>query len=82
MYEERRTRKADAVRLKWWHQRTIRDEVSSPFDADVIRPGEPGYDFLNAAMRSEGPVFGTLNYETGEIIWEDNEGEEVADDSA
>lgn len=40
----------------------------SPFDAEVIRPGDPGWAIFEAAMKSQSPVVGIYNGETGEIV--------------
>lgn len=42
--------------------------VKSPFDADVIGPGDPGWDVLNLAMRTGGPVIGEYDADTGQVV--------------
>lgn len=42
--------------------------VKSPFDADEIRPGDPGWEVLDLAMRTGKPVIGKYDADTGEVI--------------
>lgn len=42
--------------------------ANSPFNADVIRKGDPGWDIFEATMRTGGPVFGTYEADTGKIV--------------
>ena len=42
--------------------------ANSPFNADVIREGDPGWDIFEATMRTGGPVFGTYEADTGKIV--------------
>jgi hypothetical protein len=40
----------------------------SPFNADVITPDDPGWAIFAKAMETGGPVVGTYDGETGEIV--------------
>jgi hypothetical protein len=42
--------------------------VKSPFDADVIGPGDPGWEVFKLAMRTGKPVIGEYDGDTGEVI--------------
>lgn len=42
--------------------------VKSPFDAEVIGPGDPGWEVLRLAMATGQPVIGEYDPDTGEVV--------------
>ena len=51
----------------------------SPFNKEVLRPGDPGYDIALEAMQTGHTVHGLYDSETGEII-EMHHGDGFGDD--
>lgn len=67
------------MRLPWKRRR--RHVRRSPFDAEVIRPGDPGWAIFEETMRTGRPVVGLYDSETGEVVsmrvvpeWDDAQG--------
>lgn len=50
------------------HDRDPWEGVKSPFDAEVIGPGDPGWDVLAMAMETGKPVIGQYDPDTGEVV--------------
>lgn len=73
------------MRLLWWRKPQPKpDEIEvddlayiedpwagSPFNADVIRPGDPGWEMFEEAMRTGKPVTG--GYDAAGNVWIDRD---------
>lgn len=57
------------MRWPWRRKRSdYRPPIRSPFDAERLGPGDPGWEIFEAAMKTGGAVVGVYNSETGEVV--------------
>lgn len=66
--EHTRQRLEEAERAAEEFYRSLDQWPGSPFNADVIKPGDPGWEIFEAAMKEDGVVMGQYDTVTGEVI--------------